>query len=64
MRKRREEMERDEHAEILRQIDAEFDTEHNKLLEQRKQVAEQNRVSLLKIYKKIFIEYHCTAKKD
>lgn len=36
MRKRREEMEKEEAAEILRQIDGEFDQEHNKLLEQRK----------------------------
>jgi Mg2+ and Co2+ transporter CorA len=43
MRKRREEMEREEAAEILRQIDAEFDQEHNKLLEQRKQIADVNR---------------------
>jgi hypothetical protein len=43
MRKRREEMEREEAAEILRQIDTEFDQEHNKLLEQRKQIADVNR---------------------
>ena len=36
-------MEKDEHAQILRQIDAEFDQEHNKLLEQRKQIAQINR---------------------
>jgi hypothetical protein len=44
MRKRREEMEKDEHAEVLRQIDAEFDHEHQKLLDQRKNIAEVNRV--------------------
>ena len=43
MKKRREEMERDEHAEVLRQIDSEFDQEHNKLLEQRKYIADVNR---------------------
>lgn len=36
-------MEREEAAEILNQIDAEFDQEHQKLLEQRKQIAEVNR---------------------
>lgn len=44
MKKRREEMEKDEHAEILRQIDAEFEQEHAKLLNQRKQIADINRV--------------------
>lgn len=43
MRKRREEMERDEAAEVLRQIDQEFDQEHQKLLGQRKQIADVNR---------------------
>lgn len=43
MRKRREEMEKEEAAEILRQIDSEFDDEHQKLLEQRKQIADVNR---------------------
>jgi hypothetical protein len=33
MRKRREEMEKEEAAEILRQIDGEFDHEHQKLLD-------------------------------
>ncbi len=33
MRRRREEMEKEEAADILRQIDAEFDEEHQKLLE-------------------------------
>ena len=45
MRKRREEMEKEEAAEVLRQIDAEFDGEHHKLLEQKKQIADINRVS-------------------
>lgn len=45
MRKRREAMEQEEHAELLRQIDAEFDNEHGKLLGQRKAIAEVNRVS-------------------
>lgn len=31
-----------EHAEFLAQIDAEFETENEKLLEQRKQIAEVN----------------------
>jgi len=43
MKKRREDMEKEEHAQILRQIDMEFENEHNKLLEQRKLVADQNR---------------------
>ena len=43
MRKRREEMEKEEAAEILRQIDGEFDEEHNKLLTQRTQIADVNR---------------------
>ena len=43
MRKRREEMEKEEHADILRQIDAEFEVEQNKLLKQRKLIAEQNK---------------------
>ena len=43
MRKRREEMEKEEAAEVLRQIDAEFDQEHQKLLHQRKQIADVNR---------------------
>ena len=33
MKKRREEMEKEEAAEILKQIDGEFDHEHAKLLE-------------------------------
>lgn len=45
MKKRREEMEKEEAAEILNQIDAEFDSEHQKLLEQRKYIADVNRVS-------------------
>lgn len=47
MRKRREDMEKEEAAEVLRQIDSEFDHEHHKLLEQRKQIADVNRVSPL-----------------
>lgn len=43
MRKRREDMEKEEAADVLRQIDAEFDEEHQKLLEQRKQIADVNR---------------------
>lgn len=43
MRKRREDMERDEAAEVLRQIDGEFDQEHARLLEQRKHLADVNR---------------------
>mmetsp|Transcript_5041 Transcript_5041/g.3693 ORF Transcript_5041/g.3693 Transcript_5041/m.3693 type:complete len:93 (+) Transcript_5041:1706-1984(+) len=43
MKKRKEDMEREEHAQILRQIDEEFNLEHNKLLAQRKQVADINR---------------------
>ena len=47
MRKRREEMEKEEAAEVLRQIDAEFDGEHYKLLEQKKQIADINRVRII-----------------
>ena len=43
MKKKREEMEMDEHAEVLRSIDAEFEEEHRKLLEQRKVIADVNR---------------------
>lgn len=45
MRKRREDMEKDEAAEVLHQIDSEFDFEHQKLLDQRKHIADINRVS-------------------
>ena len=45
MKRRREDMERDDAAEILRQIDAEYDLEHDKLVQQRKQIADVNRVS-------------------
>lgn len=43
MKKRREDMEKEEAAEVLRQIDGEFDQEHEKLLVQRKQIADINR---------------------
>lgn len=43
MKKRREEMEKEEAAEVLRQIDTEFDGEHGKLLAQRKNIADINR---------------------
>lgn len=47
MRKRREDIEKDEHAKILKEIDTEFENEHNKLVEERKLIAEQNRVLLI-----------------
>jgi predicted nucleic acid-binding Zn-ribbon protein len=40
--KRNEELMKAEHAEFLAQIEAEFDMENEKLLEQRKQIAEVN----------------------
>ena len=39
-------MEKEEAAEVLRQIDTEFDHEHQKILDQRKQIADVNRVRL------------------
>ena len=59
MKRRREEMEKEEAAEILRQIDAEYDQEHDKLVQQRKQIADVNRViSLCLTYG---LEYHCDS---
>ena len=43
MKQRKIDLEKEEHAQVLRQIDQEFEEEHNKLLEKRKLVAEQNR---------------------
>lgn len=43
MKRRREEMQKEEAAEVLRQIDAEYDHEHEKLSQQRKQIADVNR---------------------
>lgn len=43
MKKRREEMDKEEAAEVLRQIDQEFDIENSKYLEQRKHIADVNR---------------------
>jgi chromosome segregation ATPase len=43
MKRRREEMQKEEAAEVLRQIDAEYDHEHDKLSQQRKQIADVNR---------------------
>ena len=52
-------MEKEEAAEILRQIDAEYDQEHDKLVQQRKQIADVNRViSLCLTYG---LEYHCDS---
>lgn len=42
-KKRREDLEQDEHARALREIDAEFDGENAKLIEKRKLVAVENR---------------------
>ena len=58
MRKRREEMEKEEAAEVLHQIDTEFDHEHQKLLEQRKQIADVNRVSFTIILTPIYLDHH------
>jgi len=46
IRKRNEEMQKAEAAEVLGQIDKEFEEEHQKLLDQRKTIAEQNRVTM------------------
>jgi hypothetical protein len=43
MKKKREDLEQEEHARILAEIDAEFDAEHAKLMEKRKLVAVENR---------------------
>lgn len=43
MKQRRADLEQEEHARVLGEIDAEFDAEHSKLLDQRKLVAVENR---------------------
>jgi len=43
MNKRKEDLEQEEHATILREIDGEFDAENAKLIEKRKLVAVENR---------------------
>ena len=58
MKRRREEMEKEEAAEILRQIDAEYDQEHDKLVQQRKQIADVNRVIIFLILN-CLLEHHC-----
>ena len=64
MRKRREDMEKDEAAEVLHQIDSEFDFEHQKLLEQRKHIADINRVSFTISFNELPLEHHCGPEKD
>jgi hypothetical protein len=43
IQKRKEQLEQDEHAAILGEIDAEFDQENSKLIDKRKLVAVENR---------------------
>ena len=42
MKERREQIEQEEHAAILRQIEAEYEQENNRVIEQKKLLAEQN----------------------
>jgi len=43
MKQKKIDLDQAEHSAVLQQIDAEFDEEHSKLIEQRKLVAVENR---------------------
>lgn len=43
MTQRRDQIEQEEQAAILRQIEAEYEKENNKVVEQKKLLADQNR---------------------
>ena len=43
MKEKKEQLAADEHAAVLAQIDAEFNEEHDRLMEQRRLVAQENR---------------------